>query len=136
MDIRTVSADFAVAPQIAPSDMAAIKALGFVALICNRPDGEGAGQPPVAELQSAADAAGLVFHHIPVAGGAFSEDAIAAFRTARLGADGPMLAFCRTGTRSITLDTLANPDGLSPEERLHRAEAAGYDLTPWRDALA
>jgi sulfide:quinone oxidoreductase len=46
-----------------------------------------------------------------------------------------VLAYCRTGTRCITLDTLANPDELTPDERIERAAAAGYDLSALRPAL-
>ncbi|KPP92603.1 TIGR01244 family sulfur transferase [Erythrobacter sp. HL-111] len=128
MDIREVAPGFAVSPQIAAEDMQALADRGYVAVVCNRPDGEEAGQPPLDELRAAANAAGLAFHHIPVAGGAFPEGAIAAFAAVRRGTEGPLLAYCRTGTRSITLETLANPMGLGADERLERAKAAGYDL--------
>ena len=135
MDIRQVSQGFAVAPQIAPSDFAALADQGFVAVICNRPDGEEPGQPGVETMREAAQASGIAFHHIPVSGGAFPDAAIAAFGAVRRGTDGPVLAYCRTGTRSITLDTLANPEGIDPQERLNRAAAAGYDLTGLREKL-
>lgn len=129
MDLREVAPGFSVAPQLSPSELSDIAKRGIVALICNRPDGEEDDQPSVAEMRSVAEAAGLAFHHIPVSGGEFSEAAIAAFRAVRRGTEGQVLAYCRTGTRSITLDTLANPDDIAPAERLKRAAAAGYDLT-------
>ena len=129
MDIREVTPAFAVAPQIQPSDIPALRERGIVALICNRPDGEEEGQPSVAAMRSAAEEAGMAFHHIPVSGGQFPKGAIAAFGAVRRGTKGPILAYCRTGTRSITLDTLADPEGLSPAERIERARAAGYDLS-------
>ncbi|MFW5634755.1 MAG: TIGR01244 family sulfur transferase [Erythrobacter sp.] len=128
MELRLIDATFAVAPQMRPEELPALAAKGYGAVICNRPDGEEAGQPPLDELRAAANAAGLAFHHIPVAGGAFPEGAVAAFAAVRRGTEGPLLAYCRTGTRSITLETLANPMGLSADERLERAKAAGYDL--------
>jgi len=136
MEIRDVASGFAVAPQIAPSDLSQLAERGFVALVCNRPDGEEENQPAVAEMREAAHAAGLAFHHIPVSGGVFPDAAIAAFRAVRRGSEGPVLAFCRSGTRSITLETLANPDDIKPSERLTRAAAAGYDLTNLRDQLS
>ncbi|WP_291133260.1 TIGR01244 family sulfur transferase [Erythrobacter sp.] len=129
MDIRDISPGFAVSPQIAPADMKTLADRGYVAVVCNRPDGEEPGQPPLDELRAAATEAGLAFHHIPVSGGAFPDAAVAAFGAVRRGTQGPLLAYCRTGTRSITLETLANPAGLSAEERLERAKAAGYDLS-------
>lgn len=129
MDIRRVGPEFAVAPQFNPEDMASVSSQGFAAVICNRPDGEEEGQPSVAEMREAAQAAGLAFHQLPVAGGAFPDAATDAFRAVRLGSEGPVLAYCRTGTRSIALETLANPESLEPSERLMQAAAAGYDLT-------
>ena len=135
MDIRRVDDGFAVAPQIAPEDMQALADAGFTDVMCNRPDGEEPGQPPLSDLRAAADAAGLKFHHVPVSGGQFPSDAIADFRDIRQQAEGPLLAYCRSGTRSITLDTLANPQGLSADERIARAEASGYALSGRRPHL-
>lgn len=136
MDIRDVAPGFAVAPQLAPSALCELVERGFTGLICNRPDGEEKGQPSVDEMREAAQAAGLAFHHIPVSGGVFPDAAIAAFRAVRRGSEGPVLAYCRTGTRSITLETLANADDIEPSERLKRAAAAGYDLTGLREQLS
>ena len=135
MEIRTVDQGFAVAPQFQPGEMQALADAGYVAVICNRPDGEEDGQPPIADMRAAAQDAGLAFHHIPVWGGQFPDGAIAAFRAVRMGTQGPLLAYCRTGTRSITLDTLANPAGLDADRLIERAAAAGYDLSQFRDRL-
>ena len=129
MDIRKVSPGFAVSPQIDVKDLEALARKGYVAVVCNRPDGEEPGQPPLDDLRTASTEAGLAFHHIPVSGGAFPNAAVAAFGAVRRGTQGPLLAYCRTGTRSITLETLANPNGLSAAERIGQAQAAGYDLT-------
>lgn len=136
MSVRHVSDRFAVSPQIAISDIPALAEQGFAALICNRPDGEEAGQPEVAAIREAAQAAGLAFHHIPVSGGVFPDAAVMAFRAIRRGSEGAILAYCRTGTRSITLETLANPDGLEAAELIERAALAGYDLSSLGDALS
>nr|WP_301332685.1 TIGR01244 family sulfur transferase [Parerythrobacter lacustris] len=108
---------------------------GYRTVICNRPDGEEPGQPTVAAIREAAEAAGLAFHHIPVAGGAFPEPAIRSFADVRAAADGKVLAYCRTGTRSITLDALANVENLGIGERIEAAQRAGYDLSALRERL-
>lgn len=136
MEIKQVSPSFWVSPQIACDDIAKLQREGFATIICNRPDGEEAGQPAAQDIAAEAAAAGIAFHHIPVAGGAFPPDAVAAFAAARRTATGPTLAFCRTGTRSITLDALANVDGLDAETVIGRAARAGYDLSALRDAIA
>ena len=130
-----VSETFAVSPQLEPSDMRMLAELGFGTVICNRPDGEEPSQPTVASMREAAEAAGLAFHHIPVSGGEFPPVAIKSFAKVREKADGRVLAFCRTGTRSITLDALANIENETADERIERAERAGYDLSALRDRL-
>ena len=129
MDIRTIDETLSVAPQMLPEDVAALAAQGFTALVCNRPDGEEPGQPTLGAMRDAAQAAGLAFHHIPVAGGLFPPAAVAAFGAIRRGTAGKVLAYCRTGTRAATLDALANIHGLTAAERIARAQAAGYDLS-------
>jgi len=132
----SVSEAFAVSPQIQAEDMREVTNAGYRTVICNRPDGEEPGQPAVALIQEAAEAAGLSFHHIPVSGGAFPPDVVQAFAKVREQADGKVLAFCRTGTRSITLDALANIENETADERIKRAERAGYDLSGMRDRLS
>ncbi|MEO9623959.1 MAG: TIGR01244 family sulfur transferase [Qipengyuania citrea] len=135
MKFAQVSDTFAVSPQLEPSDMRGLADAKFGTVICNRPDGEEPEQPTVASLRNAAEAEGLAFHHIAVSGGEFPSVAIKAFAKVRSEADGKVLAFCRTGTRSITLDALANVENETADERIERAERAGYDLSGLRDRL-
>ena len=129
MDIHPVDAGFAVAAQMQPEELAALAGQGFAAVICTRPDGEEPGQPPLDAMREAAQGAGLACHHIPVAGGQFPAAAIAAFAAVRRGTQGKVLGYCRTGTRAVTLDALANIRGLSAADRIANAKAAGYDLS-------
>ena len=135
MDARKITDRYHVSPQIDPEDAQAIADAGYSTIICNRPDGEEPNQPTVASMREAAEAVGLAFHHIPVSGGEFPQVAIKAFATVREEADGKVLAFCRTGTRSITLDALANVENETADARIERAERAGYDLSGLRDRL-
>jgi len=139
-DIRTLNDSVSVAPQIAPEDMAAIRAAGFVAIVNNRPDGEDAGQPSGEAIRAAAEAEGLRYVAIPVTHAGFSHPQIDAMTAALVAADGPVLAYCRSGTRSCNLWALAAAKaGRNPELLVRQAEAAGYDLSglrPTLDALA
>ena len=135
MKFASVSDTFAVSLQLEPSDIRGLADAGFSTVICNRPDGEELSQPTVASMREAAEAAGLAFHHIPVSGGEFPPVAIKAFAKVREEADGKVLAYCRTGTRSITLDALANVEDETADDRIKRAERAGYDLSGLRDRL-
>ena len=130
-DIRKVTDSFSVAPQIEPQDVEAAKAQGFVKLINNRPDGEVPGQPTNAQMQAAAEAAGLGYVHIPFAGRPSAEQAEAVAREAEA-AEGPVLAFCRSGTRSITAWSIgqAMSGRRTPGELVELAAGAGYDLSP------
>lgn len=130
-----VTEAFAVSPQLKPEDMQELAEAGYRTVICNRPDGEEPGQPALAVMRETAKATGIAFHHIPVAGGEFPEVAVRAFARVREEADGKVLAFCRSGTRSITLDALANIDNSSADVRIERAQRAGFDLTAMRDRL-
>ena len=100
-DFRTVTDTFSVSPQISPADVAAAAAQGFTLIINNRPDGEAPGQPAGREIASAAGAAGVAYAHIPIVGRP-SDDQVAAMHDAVDASPGKVLAFCRSGTRSIT----------------------------------
>lgn len=139
-DIRSINDRISVAPQIAPEDIAAIKAAGFVAIVNNRPDDEDNGQPSGDTIRAAAEAAGLAYSAIPVTHAGFSHPQIDAMAAALTAADGPVLAYCRSGTRSCNLWALAAAKaGRDPELLVAQARGAGYDLAgmkPTLDALA
>ena len=139
-DIRSINDRISVAPQILPEDMAAIKAAGFVAIVNNRPDDEDNGQPSGDAIRAAAEAAGLAYSAIPVTHAGFSHPQIDAMAAALTAADGPVLAYCRSGTRSCNLWALAAAKaGRDPELLVAQARGAGYDLAgmkPTLDALA
>ena len=129
MDPRTLSPQFAVSPQITPQDIPALKAQGYRAIIANRPDGEGADQPTFAEIEAAAHAAGMQARYIPISGGMVGDDDVEAFRSALRAMPGPVLAYCRSGTRSATLWSLAQADDMPLPQILAATSTAGYDLS-------
>ncbi|MGJ8623372.1 MAG: TIGR01244 family sulfur transferase [Yoonia sp.] len=107
MELRKITDGFTVSPQITAQDMDAINAAGFGTIICNRPDGEAADQPAFAEIEAAAKAAGIATLYVPIQGGAFDPTDIAKFGAALTDMPQPVLAYCRTGTRSATLWSLS-----------------------------
>ena len=129
-EFRKVTEDFSVAPQITPDDIAAAADQGFVLVINNRPDGEAPDQPTGAQMAAAARAAGVAYAHIPVRGGPTPEQ-VEAVRAAIAEAEGPVLAFCRSGTRSIITWSLGQAgSGARDRGELARlGQAAGYDLS-------
>lgn len=124
---------FVFARQLDVEDIDRAAAAGIRRIVNNRPDGEEPGQPSSAEIEAAARAAGLDYRHIPIAGG-FAPAQVEAMAGAL--EEGPVLAFCRTGTRSTYLWALARAaGGASAEENVAAAAAAGYDLGPIRGWL-
>ena len=124
-----------VAGQIAPSDVARIAAEGVTTIVNNRPDGEERGQPSSGEIEAAARAAGLGYRHIPVAGG-IAPPQVEAMAAAIEEAEGKVLAFCRSGTRSTFLWALVRSrQGRDGDTLFSQAAAVGYDLSPIRFAL-
>lgn len=131
---RRINAQISVSPQITVNDLVAIKAAGFQIVMANRPDGEEAGQPNMADIADAARALGLQFIHLPVAGGQFPPEAIAGFKAALDGGK-KLFAFCRSGTRCATLWSLASAGERPADEILAQTSAAGYDLSGLADYL-
>ncbi len=129
-DIRKVTDHFSVSPQITPDEARAAVASGVVLVINNRPDGEAPDQPASAEVEAVVRAAGADYRHIPVVGRPTPEQAKAQ-AAAVDAAKGPVLAFCRSGTRSITAWAMGEAaGGQDAGELVGLAAGAGYDLRP------
>ncbi len=128
IDIREVTEDFWVSPQIGAADLSAIREAGFRAIICNRPDGEGADQPNFEEIEAAARAEGLQTRYLPITAGMVRDEDAAAFGQALRELPGPVLAFCRTGTRSATLWSLSEAERRPVSAILAATKAAGHDM--------
>jgi uncharacterized protein (TIGR01244 family) len=128
-DFRRVTEDLSVAPQISVADVAEAARQGFKLIINNRPDGESPDQTPGAEIEAAARAAGLDYLYLPVTGGPTPAQ-VEAERAALAEAQGPVLAYCRSGTRSIVTWSLgqASSGARSREDLVGLGREAGYDL--------
>ncbi len=107
MAITEITPTYSVSPQIEAGDVAGIAALGFKSILCNRPDGEGADQTPVAEVRAEAERLGLGFAYVPVVSGQIDEANVADFRAAIESLPRPVLAYCRSGARCQNLWLLA-----------------------------
>ena len=130
--IRQVDESMMVGGQLYPERIAG---LGVALIVNNRPDHEEPGQPTSAEIEAAAKAAGIAYRHIPVSGG-FSQAQVAEMADVLANAEGPALAFCKSGMRSIYLWALARARlGSDPDDLSAKALAAGYDLSPIRAYL-
>lgn len=107
----------------------------FGTIINNRPDGEEPGQPTSAEIEAEARRLGLGYVSLPVVAGQITDQQVAAFSKALSECDLPVLAFCRTGTRSTMLWALSQAGKRNADDILKTAAAAGYDLSGLRPRL-
>jgi uncharacterized protein (TIGR01244 family) len=135
MNVNPLSRDLSVMPQIEAADIADLAARGFKSIIGNRPESEAPDQPAWSSLVAEAEQRGMSARQIPVIPGQIGPDDVKRFAEALRDLPTPIAAFCRTGTRSAMLWALANPDGLSVDERIAVAAAQGYDLAPLRDRM-
>ena len=108
MNYARMSDNYSVAPQILPEDVEFFANEGFTTLICNRPDGEDAGQPPSAAIREACEQHGIAFHMIPMVGRGLDTETVGQFLTVMRNAPGPVLGYCRSGTRSAILWQVAS----------------------------
>ena len=124
-------------PQIGVDEGAEAMALGVALIVNNRPEGESDDQTPGDDIAAAAQAAGIEYVAIPVTHAGFSEPQVIAMRDALARAgNAPVLAYCRSGTRSTLLWALAEASrGQHPEVLAAQAGVAGYDVTPIRPLL-
>ncbi len=133
-----VTPEFAVSGQLEPGDFARAAADGFTMVINNRPDGESPDQLAAEDARVEAEAAGLAYVHAPVPHTGMQEDAIQAEVDALTAADGPVLAYCAAGGRSLAAWAIAQVTrgALSPEDAVIAAAQGGMDLRPMLPMLA
>ncbi|MCV3274120.1 TIGR01244 family sulfur transferase [Roseobacter sinensis] len=128
MDMRQITPDFFAAPQVDPEDMDAIAAAGIRRVVCNRPDAEVPPSHQSDVMRQAAEAVGLEFAMQPLTHQTMTPDVIAANHALIGTYDGPVLAYCASGTRSTIAWALAAARDMPAEEVIEAAAKGGYDL--------
>lgn len=135
-DFRQLSETVWASPQISVAEVAAAAKQGFTLIINNRPDGEESSQPEGAEIEQAAVAAGMAYVAIPIGQAGFGDSQVTAMNAALAGTEGKVLAYCRSGTRSTFLWSLAQAQsGADPDTIAASAAQAGYDVSPIRAGI-
>jgi uncharacterized protein (TIGR01244 family) len=130
---RKISDAVLASPQIGLEEIAEAARQGVKLVINNRPEDESDDQVPGPQIEAAARAAGMDYVAIPVTHAGFSEGQVKAMAEALANAEGPVLAYCRSGTRSTLLWALAEAShGGNPAAIAAQAAQAGYDITPVR----
>jgi uncharacterized protein (TIGR01244 family) len=124
-----------VSPQIDPQDAAAIKAAGITTVVCNRPDAEVPPSHQSDAMRVAIEAAGLKFEVLPITHQTMTPDRVAQQAALVDASDGPVLAYCASGTRCSILWALSQAGQKSADEILGAVAQAGYDLSMLRSTL-
>ena len=126
--MKAINSQISVAPQVKPENMADFAQQGFRSVICNRPDGEGADQPSFEEIEAAAGKLGMEARYLPIVAGKVGDTDAEEFGRLMESLPKPILAYCRTGTRSATLWSLSQAEKLPLSDILSKTKAAGYDM--------
>lgn len=134
-DVRKLSDNLYVAPQLTAADVAEVDGLRFRSILCNRPDAEEENQPVYDEIRQQGDALGLICDFQPVNGSSISDEDVDEFVNRLLDLPQPVLAYCRTGTRCSVLWALSQAGVQPTDDIIATAAAAGYSLEPLRGRI-
>lgn len=135
MDPRCITPRYFVSPQIAAEDLQALAEAGFKAVICNRPDAEVPPSHQAEAIRVAAEAAGLRFEELPLTHQTMTLENVAKQRKLAEICEGPVLAYCASGTRCSIVWALGHASDMTPDTILSKTAAAGYQLDNLRPTL-
>ena len=136
MNIRKIDSSFSVSDQLCADDVQELAANGYSTIICNRPDGEDS-QPVFSDIEDRAKATGITMVYLPVTQESLSVADVVEFKKNCDNASGPVLAYCRSGQRSLTLWSLARiSEGVSVDSCIAVATDAGFDFKEFKDKNA
>ncbi|MEZ5912441.1 MAG: TIGR01244 family sulfur transferase [Paracoccaceae bacterium] len=135
MDIRYLTPDYAVSPQITPEDVPALAAAGFTTVICNRPDPEIPADLHAATIRKAVEAAGMTFVLNPVIGGAITMDNADTQGAAIDAAAGKVFAYCASGNRSSIVWALSQAGRIATDDLIAAGTPYGYQIAVFRPQI-
>jgi len=135
MQINRLTSDYSVAAQISLNDVADIAAAGFKALINNRPDSEVEQDLHADKFAAEAKKHGLAFSFNPISNQGMTMDNLAAQGKVIAETDGPVFAYCRSGTRSTFCWAFYQAGKIPVNQIVQSAAAAGYDVEKHRAQL-
>ncbi|WP_298836835.1 TIGR01244 family sulfur transferase [uncultured Roseobacter sp.] len=135
MDIRQITPTFFAAPQLTCEDIPALKDAGIRLVLCNRPDEEVPPGYRAADLRAAAEAAGIAFAEQPLTHHTMTPDVIARNHDLICDCDGPVVAYCASGTRSTIAWALGSAGAMAADDIIEAAGRGGYDLSGLRQTL-
>lgn len=139
MDMRQITPNYFVAPQIDASDADDIASAGIKTVICNRPDAEVGPELQADAIDAAVTATGVKFVRLPLTHQTMNPENVARHASVLAQSDGPVLAYCASGTRSTIVWALGQAGKMGIDDILAAARSGGYDLDnlrPTLDAIA
>lgn len=132
---RKLTENYSVSPQISPEDVAVLRDLGFVMVLCNRPDGEIPPDLQSAAMREAVEDAGLRFEVLPLTHQTMNAENIQRQQELVESAGGPVLAYCASGTRCTVIWALGQAATQGADAVIETAREAGYDISGLRPTL-
>ena len=129
MEIHQLTPALSVSPQLSIADIEKVAKAGFKTIICNRPDLEGIDQPSSEQIKASCTAVGIDWQYLPVNPRDYTDQQALAFGQLLDQAKGPVLAYCRTGTRSTNLWALSQAGKNEVADIVSLAKNASYDLS-------
>jgi len=135
MDINQITPDYAVAGQIALTDLETLVARGFTTVICNRPDQEISADLQSGLVEAAARALGLEFVYNPISGQGMTMNNLTRQGETLAAAKGPVFAYCRSGTRSTVVWSFVQAGSLPVDEIVAAAARGGYNIDNMRPQI-
>ncbi len=128
-ELIALAQGLSVAGRLDRADIEALAEAGVRTIVNNRPDGEDPGQLPAAEARQLAEAHGIAYHHIPITAASLTRADVDAFAATLREAEAPVVAHCRSGTRSTLLWALARlREGADPLSLVAEAARHGIDI--------
>ena len=130
--MKKVSENFYVSPQIEPSKINGLSKDEFDIVVCNRPDDEEPNQPSKIEISNECQEKSLEFIDLEMVPGDINFETINRTKEI-LDTNKKVFAYCRTGTRSITLWAFASCYTKEVVDIISEANNAGYELAHLKD---
>lgn len=135
MDLRQITPTYSVTPQIEPSDVATLAAMGVKTLICNRPDMENPPALQAAAMQAEAEAHGIAFVFNPFQGNTMTQDHVDEQADALAGSEGPVVGYCASGNRCTVVWAFGAAGTVPVDEIINIGQSHGYPFEQLRPAL-
>jgi sulfide:quinone oxidoreductase len=134
--ITYLTPSLATASQLEAKDFAQIAKMGFKSVISNRPDAEEGVLISSKDARKESREAGLKYAYVPASNhDLFDEDLLDTFEKALCQMPGPILVYCRSGTRSSILWAMVAARHIAVDVVLRVLADAGLDLAFLEDEL-